>query len=37
MDIAVHGIINWGDVLGVARDWGIRHDWIGIWRFINGF
>lgn len=37
MDIAVHGIIHRGDVLGVARDRGVCHDGIGIWGFINGF
>lgn len=37
MDTAVHGIIHWGDVLGVARDRGVCHDGIGIWGFINGF
>lgn len=37
MDIAVHRVVNWCDVLGITRDWGVCHDWIGIWRFINGF
>lgn len=37
VDIAVHGIVHRGDVLGVARDRGVCHDGIRIWGFINGF
>lgn len=37
MDVAVHGIVHRGDVLGIARDRGVCHDGVGIWGFINGF
>lgn len=37
MDVAVHGIVHRGDVLGVAGDGGVCHDGIGVWGFINGF
>lgn len=36
MDIAVHRVINWGNILGITRDWGVRHDGVGIWRLIYG-
>lgn len=35
MNIAVHRVVHGGDVLGVTRDRGVGHDWIGIWGFIN--
>lgn len=35
MNVAIHRVVNGCDVLGITRDWGIGHDWIGIWRFVN--
>lgn len=37
MDIAVHGIVNWCDILRVTRNWSISHDGVWVWRLINGF
>lgn len=37
MDVAVHGIVNWCDVLRVTRNWSIGHDGVWVWRLIDGF
>lgn len=35
MDIAIHGIVDWCDILRVPRDWSISHDRVWIWRLVN--
>lgn len=35
MDIAIHGIVDWCDILRVSRDWSISHDRVWIWRLVN--
>lgn len=37
MNVAVHGIINWCDILRVTRNWRISHDRVWVWRLIDGF
>lgn len=37
MDVAVHGIVNWCDILRITRNWCISHDGVWVWRLINGF
>lgn len=37
MDVAVHGIVNWCDILRVTRNWSISHDGVWVWRLIDGF
>lgn len=37
MDIAVHGIVHWCDVLRVARNGSIGHDGVWVWRLVNWF
>jgi hypothetical protein len=37
VDIAVHGIVNWCDILRVARNWSISHDRVWVRGLINGF
>lgn len=37
MDIAVHGIVNWCDILRITRNWCISHDGVWIWGLIDGF
>lgn len=36
MDVAVHGIVDWCDILGVARNWGVGHDGVRVWRLVDG-
>lgn len=37
MDVAVHGIVHWCDILRVTRNWSIGHDGVWVWRLINWF
>lgn len=37
MDVVVHGIVNWCDILRVTRNWSIGHDGVWVWRLINWF